>query len=213
MPASKKIRPLLGFSRMSDNDILFRGRAVLDGLTGNPAYPNPSVDLAAFGGALGRYAAAIGETLDGGKKATAEKNRLREEVIQMMQQLGHYVQAKCENDIALFTSSGFAPVPTSLAPPQSLPQPSILKIDQGDSGQLLVSITPLYRKARSYELRYAALTSDGTPGPWTTIALTKARPAVRVDNLTPATTYAFQVRALGHRGFTDWSDSATRMCT
>ena len=27
------------------------------------------------------------------------------------------------------------------------------------------------------------------------------------------TSYAFQVRALGRLGFTDWSDSATKMCT
>lgn len=30
-------------------------------------------------------------------------------------------------------------------------------------------------------------------------------------NLTPGTTYAFQVRALGPLGYTDYSDSVTRM--
>jgi len=32
-----------------------------------------------------------------------------------------------------------------------------------------------------------------------------------VDGLTPGATYAFQVRARGRLGFTDWSDSVTRM--
>ena len=34
-----------------------------------------------------------------------------------------------------------------------------------------------------------------------------------VTGLTPGTIYAFQVRAMGRLGYTDWSDSATRMCT
>ena len=33
----------------------------------------------------------------------------------------------------------------------------------------------------------------------------------RVEGLMPGTTYAFQVRALGRLGYTDWSDSTTRM--
>ena len=77
--------------------------------------------------------------------------------------------------------------------------------------ELLVSITPLYRKARSYELRFTAR-GDGIPESWMTIPLTRARPATHVDNLTPGTIYAFQVRAFGDLGFTDWSSSVTRMC-
>ncbi|HYR84773.1 MAG TPA: fibronectin type III domain-containing protein [Terriglobia bacterium] len=89
---------------------------------------------------------------------------------------------------------------------------SILKVDQGNTGQLLVSIKPL-PKARSYELRYASLGAGGMPSPWATATFTSARTAAPVNSLTPGTTYAFQVRALGRLGYTDWSDSATRMCT
>ena len=35
--------------------------------------------------------------------------------------------------------------------------------------------------------------------------------AITVTGLTPGTTYAFQMRALGRLGYTDWSDSVTRM--
>jgi len=35
--------------------------------------------------------------------------------------------------------------------------------------------------------------------------------ALTVRNLKPGTIYAFQARALGKLGYTDWSDSATRM--
>jgi len=33
-----------------------------------------------------------------------------------------------------------------------------------------------------------------------------------ISNLTPGATYAFQVRALGRLGYTDWSDSMTFIC-
>ncbi|PYV35021.1 MAG: hypothetical protein DMG22_03825 [Acidobacteria bacterium] len=39
-----------------------------------------------------------------------------------------------------------------------------------------------------------------------------AKTAASISGLTPGTTYAIQVRAYGQLGFTEWSDSATRMC-
>ena len=90
-------------------------------------------------------------------------------------------------------------------------KPVIVKIGQGKSGELLVSFTPFYRKAVHYQLRYGA---DGVaPDEWTIETLLQARRAARVDNLTPGTVYAFQVRAFGKTGvYTDWSDTATRRC-
>ncbi len=34
-----------------------------------------------------------------------------------------------------------------------------------------------------------------------------------ISNLTPGTTYTFQVRALGRLGYTNWSDPVSRMAT
>jgi hypothetical protein len=39
----------------------------------------------------------------------------------------------------------------------------------------------------------------------------KAKTAVAINGLTPGTTYAIQVRAYGQLGYTEYSDSATRM--
>ena len=67
-------------------------------------------------------------------------------------------------------------------------------------------------KARIYELRSAALTG-GTPGAWTIQLVPSAKGSAPVNGLTPGTSYALQVRAAGLLGYTDWSDSVTRMCT
>ena len=54
--------------------------------------------------------------------------------------------------------------------------------------------------ARHYELRYAAVPAAGAAVNWTTIVAPSTKPPTTVNNLTPATTYAFQVRAFGKFG-------------
>lgn len=111
-----------------------------------------------------------------------------------------------------FSSSGFQARPTtkaSVPPPAAVP--TIRSIDFGpNSGQLLVSIKRV-PGARSYVLRFSALTGT-TPGPWTTLGVGNIKKAVTVGNLTPGVIYAFEVQALGSEGYSDWSDSSTCMC-
>lgn len=146
--------------------------------------------------------------------AFAEKNKLRDTVIKMMRHLGHYVELEADGDIEKLVSSGFEVFATSSpGPTDPCPQPRILNIRQGHSGELLVSFTALYRQAAAYELRHAPQNADESSDTWTARTLTKARPAVRISDLTPGTIYAFQVRALGKDGnYTGWSNSVTRRC-
>jgi hypothetical protein len=59
-------------------------------------------------------------------------------------------------------------------------------------------------------LRWAPILA-GNFGQWTNMAVTKTRPATLVTGLTPGTTYAFQVPSLIDGGYSDWSDSVTRI--
>ncbi len=111
----------------------------------------------------------------------------------------------------IFLSSGLQPRSSARAAAQPLEQPMILSIDQGPTGQLLVSIKPV-RKAKSYELRYGAVGAGGAaPAAWSTLMAPQAKTAVPINGLTPGTTYAVQARAYGQLGYTEYSDSATRM--
>jgi len=206
------MKAALGLSKVSDADLVSRSNAIWTGMTGNPAYPSPPVDLASFRSAIDSYAASIVAALDGSRKARVERDKQREALLSMLQLLARYVEIHCSGDIVTFLSSGFEAVSRTRTSPQPLPPARILRVEQGNTGQLLLAIQPLPR-ARSYEVRYAPLGSGGTPGTWATATFTSARRAAPVNSLTPGTTYAFQVRALGRLGYTDWSDSATRMCT
>jgi hypothetical protein len=211
MSKVKRIRVSISFTKLSNVEVLSRGRAIQQGMAGNPAYPNPPVDNAAFEALLDRYDAAITGALDGGKMAIAERNQLREEVIATVRLYGPYVEITSNGDLGVFLSSGFQAGVVTRSAPQPLSPPTIVRIDQGVSRQLLIGIKKL-PTARSYELRHAPIDTAGVPGAWTNTMVTLVKQAVRISNLTPGTTYAFQARALNHAGFSAWSDSVTRMC-
>ena len=212
MSEAKTIRPLEGYVHVSDADVVSRGTAVETGINGNPNFPSPPIDPAVLKAAIERLSALIAEALDGSKKVIAEKNKQREAVIKMLRLLARYVEVTCKNDMAIFKSSGFEPAPTTRTPRQQLSE-RIRKIDHGaNSGQVLILIKA-DPKALSYELRYTVLGSGEKPGVWTTQLVTNVKTPITITSLVPGTTYAFQVRAMEKLGYTDWSDSATFMCT
>jgi len=207
----KLIKVALFLHKVLPEQVLSQGQALLKGLTGNSNFTNLPVDLNIFKVDLDVYAAAIADAKDGGKKAITLRNQQGEVVIRKIKLLATYVELNCKDDMNIFLSSGFQPRSSARTPAQPLAQPTILSIDQGPTGQLLVSIKPV-RKAKSYELRYGAVGAGGaTPAAWSTLMAPKAKTAVPISGLTPGTTYAVQVRAYGQLGYTPYSDSATRM--
>jgi hypothetical protein len=224
----KKIKPLLNFSKLTDPGLLKRLDAICAGMTGNVAFPNPPVDMPTFKAGIDSYDTLSTDALDGGKKAVSAKKKERGAVIKMAMQLGHYVWAASNNDLAIFNTSGFEVAQNTKIPPQALPQAGIKYVDRGaTSGQVVVRPTTL-KGGVSYEVRYAAVPATSTaaagsstaagagpaivPGPWTSVMLPGPKTAT-ISNLTPGTTYQFQVRGLGKLGYSDWSDPANFICT
>ncbi|HEY2383630.1 MAG TPA: fibronectin type III domain-containing protein [Terriglobia bacterium] len=207
------IRPLESYNKMSDADIVQRGTAVVTGLTGNSNFTSLPVDLAALTAAISSLSALIAEALDGGKKALAQKNKQRETVVKMLRLLGRYVEVNCDGDMAKFTSSGFTPASTTKVPAAPLPLPVIQSVYQGAiSGELVIQIQSI-SKALSYEIHYGVQVNGGPPASVTSKVVAKTRPPIGFQGLMPGTVYAFQVRAQGKLGFTDWTDWTTCMVT
>ncbi len=208
----KLIKAALDFSKVLPEQLLAQGFAVLNGLIGNANFTNVPVDLALLKTALDAYSVAIAEARDGSKKAIALRNRQGEEVIRMLRALASYVELHCKDDMNAFLSSGFQPRSGTRKPAQPLAQPVILNIDQGTSGELLVSIKAV-RNAKTYDVRWGPVGADGAvPASWSIQTVPNTKTAARINGLTPGTTYAIQVRAYGPLGYTEWSHSASRMC-
>ena len=204
------IRLLLNIHK-PDTEMAKDAVAAYDGLKDNPNFVNPPVPLDVFKAAIDDYASKIASAGDGGRQAIIDRNKQRETVHKMMYQLGHWVVANCKEDPGIFQSSGFHARSTTRTAPEPLPRPTIEKLESGDvSGQIRVKPKAI-PKVISYEVKYASIGTDGKPGSWTNLPPFTSSRSFIVTGLTPGTTYAFQVRALGRSGYTDWSDSANRM--
>ena len=205
-----QLRVYLGFTNAPDHTLEETTLAVLENLYGNAAYPSPPVTNAALQAQLTAFTDAIAAQAQGGTAATAEKNNQRDALIGLLRQLAGYVQENCDNNLATLLASGFEAVSTNRAS-VPLDKPTILAIDNGHSGQLLVKVKPS-ANAKCYEGRYAAIGTGGTPGPFQSAGLFTNSRSMPVNGLTPGTMSTFQFRAIGgSTGYSDWSAPSGHM--
>ena len=160
----KSIRPLEGYTNMTDADVVARAMAVLTGMTGNSNFQNLPVDLPTFKIDIDSLSTLISEALDGSKKVVARKNKQREVVIKSLKLLARFVEVHSNGDEAIFTSSGFQPASSTKTPPAVLPLPIIRSVDHGAiTGEIVVLVESIPR-AKSYEFRFGAVL-NGAPSP------------------------------------------------
>src|SRR5438046_1923677 len=132
----QKLKALDGFSRESDNGVVVRATAVYEGTNGNPNFKKLPFDLAEMKTDIDKFSGSVVTALDGSKKAIAEKNKLRDAVIKKVRLLARYVEAECQEDIAVFKSSGLAPASSTKTAKPPLSE-KIRKIEHGAvSGQI-----------------------------------------------------------------------------
>jgi hypothetical protein len=81
--------------------------AIINGLTGNPSFPSPPVDLQTMQTAVDDLSAALAAQPNGGPTATAEKKNKQEALIGLLRRLRPYAEDHCGNDRSVLLSSGF----------------------------------------------------------------------------------------------------------
>ena len=205
-----RARVSLTFLQGKDAEIQERGKGIVIGMTGNPEVPDPPVRLPEFDKQLDSYMAAIAACIDGGKIATATRNSLRALVSEDVRLLAAYVDSVAKGNDAIIRSCGFEPRIYTRSQPQDLETPAPVKLKQGISGEFYATITRV-EGARNYKLRFGVANTD--PETWQSPDVTRTRPATLISGLTPGTIYTFQVKALGHLGWTNWSDPVSKMVT
>ena len=204
-------RVLTSFTKATDDSLKVTAGSVLNGLTGNPVFPNPTVSLTTLETAITDFSDALVEQEQGGSMATAAKKNKRETLVRILRRLASYVEDNCDGNLAALLSSGFAAASTSRVQAH-LAAPFILRLLNGNTGQLLVKLRKPIANAKCYELRYAAVGADGTPGPWQNGGLNSNSRALALNGLTPGTMYNVQIRAIGgSTGQSDWSPITSHM--
>src|ERR1041385_7295131 len=196
-----KIKAKLGLHKISDMDTVKALMLAYEGLLNNPKFPTPPVDLATYKSGIDQFSALIIDAADGGKKAISAKDKQRLVVIKMYTQLGHYVEAACNDDPAAFNTSGFTQVaPKARTAPHPVNGAKFRSIDRGpNSGDVVVKPED-QTGAVAFDVRYALQGAGGVLGQWTIVTLTKPK-KVTISGLTPAGIYQFQIRTLGVLGY------------
>lgn len=204
------LKALLGFSKYSPGELRDFAFGTYQGMKDNSAlYGKPPVPMEQLLAQIETVTTCNAAALDGGKTAFAERNKQLEELRWMLVQNGRYVE-NCAPDRAAFLLSGYQLAPEGRT--QALPlNEAIRNLDYGENSGSFRFRFMAVEGADSYELRWALHSPDGSPGEWTTKPFGKTKSYITITGFTPGKVYMFQVRALIHMEFTDWSNPITKM--
>ena len=208
-----KIKAKLGFHGVLDSEVVKALTVAYNGLLHNPAFPNTPIDLAVYKAGIDTLAALVVDAEDGGKKAIKAKDKQRVVMIKMYTQLGQYAQSACNDDPAIFSTSGFTPVTNVRTAAKPLTEAKFNSIDRGNNGGEAAVKPAGQPGVLTFDVRYALEGAGGVLGPWTVVTIAGPRKTT-ITGLTVTGIYHFQIRAFGKvGGYTDWMDSKTFICT
>jgi hypothetical protein len=207
---ASNLRALLGFAKYSVNQLLVFARGVHHLMKGNPWYPHPPFSMDQLQAKMDEISESIVGTTDGSRKAFAQRDKQADELRGMLVLNGQYVEFTAPDEAA-FISSGYQLAASSRTQATPLNE-AIRNIEWGENSGTFRFRFVAVDGADSYELRWAVQLEDGTPGEWTTKPFGKTKGYLTITGFTPGTRYMFQVRALIHTEYTDWSDAVTKIC-
>lgn len=202
------IRVSRDFATASVDDLANLVDDVVNGITGNAAFPTPPVTVAALTTLNTTFRAAVTAAHLGGPTQTAERDNVYDTVVAALRKNANYVENQSNNNVATLLSSGFDIVSTNRAS-APLDQPFITEISNLATTKLLIRLDSILN-AKSYQVQMAMAAN----GPWSEAGIyTQARRIVLMG-LTPGTIYFVRVRAIGgSTGYSDWSVAVSLMCT
>ncbi len=204
---TKNYKVYLGYAQAPDSAIDEFTSGIIDGLTGNAAYPTPPVTTADLGKLQDAFRAAISAALDGGVTLTAVKNAAREDLLDGLHKDAMYVQTIARHDLAMLLSSGFEAASTNRSR-SPLPKPAIQAVVNEVSGKLLMRGESLLN-AHSYQAQMMAANNGNV---WVDAGDFTGARRMEIGPVTPGTTYSLRYRAVGGTtGHSEWSDPVSHM--
>ena len=204
MPA---IRISLQFRRLPNPELRSFAQRVHDAMSGNSAFPAPTVALPDLETAYLALEQAIIAAKDGGVLLVAAQASRRVVVIDLLRELAAYVQLMAKGDPVAALSSGFflASRNTAQLP---LATPHIRGLSNPASTKIGLKLTPV-KNARVYEVWLRV--GEGEWKLWQSFPNTRQ---MVLTGLTPGTLYGIRARAVGgSTGYSDWCDATSLMST
>ena len=193
------------FSRLNNSALKIFTTDVINGMTGNPAFPSPLIPLAELTSLQSVFGDAIVAAEMGGRLTTVQKNQARADLMSALRRQASYVQGIAKHDEEQLISSGFTAMSRNTAQ-HKLATPILLKILNERTQSLTLRITPI-TNARNYQVQVRS-----GQGGWQEAGIFPQARRMEVTGLTPGTIYEIRVRALGgSTGYSEWSAVTSRM--
>lgn len=191
---------------MRDAALNMLARHILTQMAGNSNFPTPTPTLVVVTAKADAFETALSEAGNRDKVKVAIKNKRKEELIAVLNQLFDYVSLTGNGDITILTSSGF-PLAKDKNPVGDMPKIEKLKVVDGDgAGEVHLNFKKIHG-ADSYIYQYTISPSPEVEN-WTVVYATTSR--ITFTNLISGTKYMFRVCAVGAKGQGPWSDIISR---
>ena len=185
-------RAIVDYTTERDAAIIPLSKFIIESMTGNADFPEPTPTLSTLQALLDSYAAALSEAAIGDRNKIAVKKELRSRMNNTLNQLGTYVNMVSAGNIAKMISSGFNI--SKPAQPRHISAPENLVVKRGINPGTLVSKVKADRAATGYIHMFttAPVTENSV---WTSISSSRCQ--YKITNLQPHTQYAVKVAVIG----------------
>ena len=195
------------YAKGRDGDLSNTGYKVLDGMTNNATFPNPSPDLATLKQTLTDYHTAYNQAANGDSKLVSIKNDKRAVLRDQLSKLATYVNSVADGDKTKLLSSGF-PLARQKANVQKLATIDNLEVDITTPAQATTHVKKRVTGARSYIHQYTtdAVSNDAK---WVQKVITGT--SYTFTNLQTGVKYMFQIIAIGPNGQAEPSPIVSRI--
>jgi hypothetical protein len=192
----------IGLSGLRIPEKITKGRNILQKMTGNPSFPNPTPSLEDLATAVDALETAALDAADGAKSKIAIRRVKEKEFNRIVILLAHWIELVSDRNEALILSTGFDVKNPSAPNGVPMPPMDLRSMLSGEHGVIQLqwkSVKPAY----SYVVQY--LQGDNPNGEWIQKSIiTKA--SFRFDGLPSGQQFWFRVAAVGTSGQSGWSD-------
>lgn len=189
----------LSFSRLTVTQKINLARAIINAMTGNPYFPNPSPSLADVAAATDALELAQ-EDMPGGPEATVIRN-IREQALDvLMSNLQIHVEDVAKGNPEIVVSAGMQ-VRSPKNPIGILPVPNLVEAKNRQAyGEIDLKWTAV-KKSSGYRIEGSRNMEEGWPMVWES-----EKASIRIVGLIPGEVYWFRVATLSHAGYSGYSE-------
>lgn len=199
-----KFKALIGFARLKDDELVVLASTVINAMTDNANFAQPSPSLADVQVRLEDFVFRLAAARKrGSPEETALKDESRIPLETELQKLAYYVNSVANGHLSTLLSSGF---PTNNERVSALVPFRVEGVKMSDgrqSGQARLDFMK-QRNVLMYEYQYRKV---GEPN-WSNRMVTSSSRANIIAPLEAAQRYEARVRAINTQGVGDWSDTA-----